>query len=189
MQRGEEEEVEEREEEEDNNVDNEEEEEEEGEVDDDEEEARGCDSLLTEISAPLLFRRINDVRSHSFEKWDSSFLLKRGGRLEGAKKKKKIPANLSDNGCLCFSLHKKLPHKSSSHYLRSHMDARLSGDFFSQSNSSLPPLVLTISSRGGSPTVLHPHLWETPPGFFFPLGLFTRLLIVLFFCFQVVLMP
>lgn len=133
--------------------------------------------MLTEISAPLLFKRINDVQSHSFEKWESSFLLKGGGRLRGVKKKK-IPANLSDNGCLCFSLHKKLPHKSSSHYLRSHMDARLSGDFFSQSNSSSPPSVLTISSREGSPNVLHPHLWELSPGLLFCFGLFFRSLLV-----------
>lgn len=57
----------------------------------------------------------------------------RGGGGQQKIKNKKIPANLPDNGCLCFSLHKKLPHKSSSHYLRSHMDARLSGDFSLQS--------------------------------------------------------
>lgn len=36
------------------------------------------------------------------------------------------------------------------------------GIFPYKANSSSPPLVSTISSRGGSPTVLHLNLWELP---------------------------
>lgn len=67
------------------------------------------------------------------------------------------------------------------------------GIFPYKANSSSPPLVSTISSRGGSPTVLHLDLWELPqfpppPPYLLPasLGFFSLCFFSLLFVFSVV---